>query len=332
MIASRSRKTLRKIKNRIAKLVGAQSSPRPSGVVDLRDTACSPIEAVYGAGRFVPLVDVPVSVCRGFQYIGMPLAADGPHPFVRTLIEYQRGDCPTYIGSALERYHTSFIPASACEALGLSQSTVSEKLLALRPLQAVLPWWPSEGATAFGSIEAASNQIAWRDYALAGYSGTEQPGVYQQGPFSAEQGEIEFKRLIKVYEAIRADGFRRDDSNDGDIRGVALVLSDGSYRIMLHCGQHRACALAALGHPTLPVRLTSPSSASIIRRDDVDFWPYVRTGLFSRETALEVFDRIFSGIPSSQVGQGDEEVPSLGTSRSRRAVPSGQTSARRLAT
>jgi hypothetical protein len=332
MIVSTSRKTLRKIKNRIAELAGAQPSARPSGVIDLRRSDCSPIEAVYGAGRFVPLVDVPVSVCRGFQYIGMPLAADGPHPFVRTMIEYQKGDCTTYVGSALERYHTSFIPASACEALGLSQSTVSEKLLALRPLQAVLPWWPSEGATAFGSIETARNQIARRDYTLAGHSGAEQPGVYQHGPFSAEQGQIEFNRLIKVYEAIRADGFRRDDSFDGDIRGVALVMSDGSYRIMLHCGQHRASALAALGHHTLPVRLTSPSSASIIRRDDVEFWPYVRTGLFSREAALEVFDRIFAGIPSSEVGQRDEEVPSLAPSRARGALPLGQTTGRRLAT
>jgi hypothetical protein len=332
MMVSSSRKTLRKIKTRIAKLVGAQSSPRPSGVMDLRKTDCTPIEAVYGAGRFVPLVDVPASACRGFQYIAFPLAADGPHPFVRTLIDYQRGDCLTYSGSALAHYHTSFIPTSACEALGLSHATVSERLLALRPLQAVLPWWPTEGATAFGSIETARNNIAKRDYTLAGHSGPEQPGVYQHGPFSAEQGEIEFNRLIKVYEAIRADGFRRDDSIDGDIRGVALVLSDGSYRIMLHCGQHRASALAALGHHTLPVRLTSPSSASIIRRDDVAVWPYVRTGLFSREAALEVFDRIFAGIPSSEVRRGDEDVPSLATSRSRRAMPLGQTGARRLAT
>lgn len=102
--------------------------------------------------------------------------------------------------------------------------------------------------------------------------------------------------------------------------------------MLLNGGQHRAASLSALGHETIPVRLTSPSSASIIRRDDVDFWPYVRTGLFSRETALEVFDRIFSGIPSSQVGQGDEEVPSFATSRARRAIPFGQAAGRRLAT
>lgn len=86
--------------------------------MDLRKTDCSPIEAVYGAGRFVPLVDVPVSLCRGFQHVGMPLAAEGPHPFVRTLIDYQRGECSSYAGSALQAYLNSFIPRSACEALG----------------------------------------------------------------------------------------------------------------------------------------------------------------------------------------------------------------------
>jgi hypothetical protein len=50
------------------------------------------------------------------------------------------------------------------------------------------------------------------------------------------------------------------------------------------------------------------------------------------EAALEVFDRIFSAIPSSQVGQGDEEVPSFATSGARRAIPFGQAAGRRLAT
>jgi hypothetical protein len=331
MIVSTSRKTLRKIKNRIAKLAGARSSERPSGVIDLRRSDCSPIEAVYGAGRFVPLVDVPVSVCRGFQYIGMPLAADGPHPFVRTLIEYQRGDCSSYAGSALQAYLNSFIPRSACDTLGLLPLAVSEELKRLRPLQAVLPWWPSTGSTALDSIESAVAKTASRESSGAGYKGSA-PAMYWHGPFSAAQGEIEFQRLVSVYNSIRSNGFRRGDEHDGDIRGIALIGEGGSYRVLLNGGQHRAASLSALGHHTLPVRLTSPSSASIIRRDDVEFWPYVRTGLFSREAALEVFDRIFAGIPSSEVGQRDEEVPSLAPSRARGALPLGQTTGRRLAT
>ena len=59
-------------------------------------------------------------------------------------------------------------------------------------------------------------------------------------------------------------------------------------------GNHRIAAAAALGFKNIPVLVTK-----IIRLDELEYWPNVIKGQFSKDQAFKIFNNIFDGKPSN---------------------------------
>lgn len=251
---------------------------------DLRGVTSDPMHAAYLWPESPFLIDIACPDCLGLHSVAFPMSPRGPNPFVQTVRAIENG-CTSYAASPLRDYYARFQPATAAAAIGVPASLAHPELL--RPASAAtLPWdfrSPSEAQTFWTKVCA-------HDYRQYGFNLSFSDGWKAWGPASDAAGTAEFTRLVQVYRSIKTRGYCRHPAHDGDIQGLILRQGDLT-RIHLTAGQHRAAVLVALGHKTLPVRLT----ASIINRSDVAHWPNVRRGIFSEPLALSVFDRIFAG-------------------------------------
>ena len=130
----------------------------------------------------------------------------------------------------------------------------------------------------------------------AGYSVTR-----TSGPQPREVVEQRIHHIIRIYEKILKGGLWRHPPSHlhyFDQFPVGDVLErDGRAVLMIANGQHRLAALTALGNSNCPiiVGVQHDRSPFVVRRGDIDRWPLVRLGVFSRLQALAVFDRIFEG-------------------------------------
>jgi hypothetical protein len=109
-----------------------------------------------------------------------------------------------------------------------------------------------------------------------------------------EKGELEFRTLVQLTESIRKKGYLRSDGPDGDILGTPLIDPVKGVRFLVWTGKHRIAVLAALGFEYVPLRI---SFVRAPRLTEAAYWPHVRNGLFTREQATTLFDRIFEGLP-----------------------------------
>ena len=253
-------------------------------IVDLRQVTADPVEGCYRAGGRPFLLEVPLERCRILPASGFSCVA--PNPFLDTMLAHAAGKATGYKASPLRRFYETWQPASAAEVVGLADGA-AEPLRAAPPLGFVFPW---------GGLDPAESHILWQriiaaDYREHGISHSAQAGWKGWGPIDEEIGGLEFARLVSVYEAVKAQGYRRNDEFNGDIGGVALCNDDG-FAVLVTAGHHRCAALAALDYRSAPIRFLA---ADIIRRSEVMHWPNVRSGLFQPEQALAIFDRLFSG-------------------------------------
>lgn len=298
----------RKWKARLHRAMNPQGDVR--GVIDLRAVTDDPIEAYYIAHRKSPVIEACIRTIRTFQCVGLPLDKNF-HPFVATANLIKKDGHASYYGSPLHTYHNSFQPKNAFELLRInSNSNMIERGFG-SPFSAVLPWWPDISGIRPEDREVSLATTAVADYRASGLSAPLDATMYEFGPFSAELGNFEYKRLQKLTEIIGEEGYKRSDTFDGDIKAVALINSQKEVRYLLNGGQHRAAVAVALGLERLPVRLFPTISSPLIRRDDVNFWPHVKSGLFSRDQALSVFDRIFEGTPLPNVQWKSESCPNI---------------------
>ena len=102
----------------------------------------------------------------------------------------------------------------------------------------------------------------------------------------------EAERVLYVLTRIQQSGYSRHDGPDGDVRATALVNERQEWRWLITAGNHRASAAAALGMPSIPVRVNL-----VISRADAPYWKHVVDGLYSLDDALAVFDNFFDGRP-----------------------------------
>src|SRR5699024_6064950 len=132
---------------------------------------------------------------------------------------------------------------NAAEILGIRNPSC-RKLLRAPPGGA--PWFwggqePSEIASARARINASDNRE--HGVLLGGDHGD--PFF---GPVSRDKGDLEFRRLTRVYESIKRRGFNVDKDGYNNIRGFCLVSDKHrTSKLMIVQGHHRIAALAALG-------------------------------------------------------------------------------------
>jgi len=248
---------------------------------------CSPLDAYYDAfsgGQF----EIPVSRCRSSLLGFKP----DQSPFFNTLKAYERGRT-SFQQSPLATYYRQFQPKTMADVLGFKSETLDR----FHAMATVMPWSHVHPHQRFERFCVNSSDPGGLFLSKEGAQHGLQPGKDYGcqffGPVSDAHGELEFQRLISVYERISEDGFQPQQF--GYIHGEFLI--DGNNWVWIAIGgKHRFAVLSALGFERIPIANRARWSAMFVRRSEVDFWPNVRNGLFSRDEALDVFDRFMVGV------------------------------------
>lgn len=259
--------------------------PDPSSPPEVKD---HPIDALYTEERLHMVHRGPAFLCdlewcttrHGFRF--------GPtdwDPCVAALIEYVAQDSESYETSFLKKYYSAFQPKNASHII--LDDSLSPSVLSQFSPWAFVPPWENQSPT---ESEASLRGHIYKDNKRAGRTNIElEEGHHYFGPVSTEKGRLEFNRLTSVYESIAQIGYKRQGNWDGDIGGVLLRRGD-EYRVLVDHGGHRLAAVAALGYESIPVRIVRPT---IIEARDVDHWPQVESGVYTREEALTYFHYLF---------------------------------------
>jgi hypothetical protein len=272
-------RTARKSANALFSRSGFRIVRSSSTLIDLTEVTTDPIEGRYRAGLRPFLMRFSLADCRILPGSGFACSVGVGNPFVDALtVGAGTADAESELGAFYRRWR----PKSAGEVLGLPDNAILSKC---PPLAFVMPW---QDRTPEQSLRRWQDLVD-KDNREHGSGDAHGQGWKGWGPVSDTIAAQETTRLRAVYQSIKTAGYRRDDTDDGDVKGT--VIWSGEARVIISAGHHRAAAMAALGASILPVRIDNP----IVRRDEVGFWPNVRSGLFGESEALALFDRLFEG-------------------------------------
>jgi len=216
---------------------------------------------------------------------GLNFKSSGWHPFVQTLEEYKKNKQLRYEDSSLKKYYDNWQPLSADQAVtGLELS--SKKLQSLPPYLIYLSPWSSRSINQMDLVVRCWHKQDELEHGEV-FLNMDKDGFALFGPVSKEKGNLEFRRLITIYESLKTNGY---DRSHGDI-GVLVLKRGADYRYLNSGdGYHRTAALAALNFSKIPARFFHPWIISI---DDIDYWPQVQNGIWNRKAAAEYFNHLF---------------------------------------
>jgi hypothetical protein len=314
---------LKRLKGRGARLLGADK-PRVRQIVDLRNEGNDPLNAYYMALLWSPLleksplVNARLGDCRMFESFGLPVDAAEDNPLTAAALLCARKGPATEaeIIALLRRYYDNVRPANALEAMGLSASD-APGLRSAGPMADSFPWETSDPRLR----ETYVGSFLDKDAREFGQALVPQGHTYF-GPVSDDKIRMEASRIISLCRSIGEHGFIAPGSADNDIWAIALRNEVGEYRWILQGGQHRASVAFALGLHEMPVAVRY-----VVRREDAAHWRNVRTGMFSQNGALTLFDRIFRGTATACVAGWNRQhvTPAGGTEpiASKNSIPSG---------
>lgn len=250
------------------------------------DLSCKndPLDMIYSNFKGKAAL-VPIEKCRSHM-LGFTTSGN---PFVQTLRQYSETKCQ-YEGSILEHYYNAFCPSSMQSVLDSNDSSLNK----YHPMATVLPWGISTPEEKLPRIcvDQHASQLLSIEAKKLGLPIANNYGWQFFGPVSKDLGLLEYRRLISVYNSIKDNGYLPEQH--GYIHGQFLI-SDENWVWVNIGGKHRFASLAALKFKDIPVALNSRSSALYIRRSDVEYWPNVKNGIFSKTDALNIFDRILQG-------------------------------------
>lgn len=242
--------------------------------LDLRGVVDDPREAWVGARGAPFLFDVPAAKIRAIGFTG----SDPDNPFVITLRDYAAGRCREYKGSALEHFYRQWQPFRALNDAQADKPDPPWRDVRRRPEN-----------TAAGRLQRSE----FREIALQlGVRPDEIRGHIAGGPVTDAFGEVTFRRLARLYDSVLRDGFRPDKSDASYPSGTCYLRGD-DFRVTVGSGKHRVTVLLALGWSKIPVELGHHKAPEATRREEVEEWPNVRSGLYTPEEALRLFDSSF---------------------------------------
>jgi hypothetical protein len=241
---------------------------------------------MYLARKKPFIINVPLTRCC--SWLGFNLV-NQLHPYVRTAVAYLHNNKITYENSPLRQYYDYFQPDNASTVLGLVPGT-SEFFEKSPPSWRIYPWNPNQPE----KVAAAKRKITREENSARGLSLDADHGYTVFGPVSNEKGKLEFSTLVNLVNSISKSGYIRTNRPDGDIQAIVAFDMCDNVRYFISKGHHRVAVLAALGHETIPIRV---SRNLVVRQNEANKWPHVRDGLFSPEQAIEVFERVFNGQP-----------------------------------
>lgn len=150
----------------------------------------------------------------------------------------------------------------------------------------VMPW---EAINIDGWMKCVEESVS-RENKESGHNISIEDGWAWLGPVTDVKCNIEAKRLSTLMRLISKWGYQRSDGVDGDIVADILVDEKNQWVWQSIAGQHRAAVLTGLGYEECYIRIRS-----VVRREDVIFWPNVVNGFYKQDEALEIFDCVFLG-------------------------------------
>jgi len=254
---------------------------------DLRRIVGNPMVAKYSARKDRFLIEAELTKC--IVLFRFNCDRGGNNPLICAGIDYLSTENRSYEGSKLEHYYNNFEPANVAEMFRLDGELHSD-LIDLPASLFVYPW---ENDRMKNKKEFRQNFIK----AETRKRGVELPlehGDGLIGPVSSQRGQQEIDRLVEIIESIRSNRYLLNHQSGGNIEASVLVHGD-HYKYLIKDGIHRLSALSALGYEKAPVEVKPTCIPGYIYRDEVEYWPNVKNGVFSKAQALTVFDTIFSG-------------------------------------
>lgn len=217
------------------------------------------------------LLNIPISKCR--TQIWNTLEID-KNPFVKTIVSHNKTKSLDYESSEISNYYNNYQPNGASDVLRIPNNNGLKNIPAIGY---VLPW---ENFT-YKELINKRERIALSENKKAGKTIGLSSGYTDFGPVSEEKGELEFKRLIEVYENIKNKGYKEKLHHpDGGISGYFLIGEDNKWCFFIKSGKHRSYALSALGYTHIPVSLEL-SLETIKHISTIEFWPQVKNELFT---------------------------------------------------
>jgi len=225
-------------------------------------------------------VGIEASTEEGYVHV-WPVRGSTPHPWVQAVV--QERDARADIRDVLTSYYELVQPRDALDWLGLD-TTEAPGLVGVPAFAAVRPW--SLQPVHHRMHEAEKRHARERrGYRLDANAVLGNPAF---GPLAPAQIEAEAAKLRRLAQLLRA---RSLDRHRVDYDVAATVLeSQGEHRWVAESGRHRVAVAAALGHDTMPL-----SVRMFVRRVEAESWPLVRSGIYTLDGALKVFDHHFSG-------------------------------------
>lgn len=252
-----------------------------------RDAVTDPLTHLYFSDmRHAPLVRLHVADARlgatGYRFnSGNPFTL----AFARAASAPDEATAQLAVRAVLADYYDTVRPKEALSVLSLSAQE-APGLAGVAAQNFLLPWGSDsieERAWRLKLWAFAGSLANYRQIVLPGH------GMTDFGPVSAKKLELEVQRVVALDKSLKAKGFCLDKRHPLEVVGLR---SGRDYRWLAMRGRHRFAACAAWGIGTVEARVTK-----IIRREDVSVWPRVVSGTFTKEGALQVFDRLFDGKP-----------------------------------
>ena len=230
---------------------------------------------------------MPLSRTRGFGLRPCCPAATTSH-LLRAACLIREGRRST-AEQRLANYYQEGFPLSAADVLGLHRGHAAANY---PPLAAVLPWF---GMTPGDYLVAMETGI--RGYALqnnhADWGVTD--GHTQFGPASRRKICHEVVRLEDLLASVQQSGISEDYP---PVLGCLLTDDRGEggqpWVFDVRDGLHRCAVYAALGYETVEMKLVANLGPEVRRSQSAE-WAQVRSGLFTEDEALTLFDRYVDG-------------------------------------
>ena len=268
------------------KIVNLDSN-KPYNIID-KDI--NPLSAQYFAGQKKVLMNIDLSKCRTNRWFGM--SGDSLDPFIfminNSIKQNLKGnELYANILKFLKENQFLGLAKNAAEHLDID-SDLSEKI-------ANYPWWAAvnpwdnrtfEDQLYYYPIEVKKNRaINGMQILSDDHNEIVRDDIDNSLPSHANQ-------YTKLIGQIKKNGFKY--GNEFGHVTAELFIADNKFCWKIgEEGNHRATVAAALEIKKIPIIITK-----IIKLDEIDYWPNVANGLFSKNQASKIFYSIFEAKPS----------------------------------
>jgi len=200
----------------------------------------------YYAGNLVRFITIPfcentIEPEEACTIFGASFGKSGWHHIIKTLAEYDQNTDIDYRETSLYFFLKNFTPTSICDLLD-NGNGCSCRL----PLF-VYPWGT------FKKNEFTTNKNPLQSRFC--------------GPSDDAFIKLEFARIIKLYNAMKAGGYKPWKAYNGFIGGTMLKRNDGDRRFIVLQGNHRLAILSHLGIGGIRVRSVSGYLKEISEKD-----------------------------------------------------------------